>query len=129
MMTIYARIENGVVFELYETDLDINDFVHPSLVWVPCSGEVRAGWLYDGGFSSPPEVSNEELARVALEARDSLLREAAIRVDPLQDAVDHETATPAEVVELKKWKQYRVDLNRIDGQSGWPSNFEWPAQP
>ncbi|EIU5455941.1 TPA: tail assembly chaperone [Pseudomonas aeruginosa] len=61
--------------------------------------------------------------------RDTLLQEATLRIAPLQDAIDLDEATQAEVVELKAWKQYRVALNRVDQQAGYPSLVEWPVPP
>lgn len=71
----------------------------------------------------------EALTRQALEERDSLLAIAAIRIAPLQDAVDLEKATGDEKAALLKWKGYRVDLNRIEEQEGFPLEFDWPTQP
>jgi hypothetical protein len=61
--------------------------------------------------------------------RDSLLSLAAIRIAPLQDAVDIDDATAADVALLKKWKQYRVALNRIQDQAGFPGQVDWPVAP
>lgn len=66
---------------------------------------------------------------VATAERDRLLGLAAIRVGPLQDAVDLGTASKAESASLKAWKQYRVDVNRIQSQAGFPDKIEWPAFP
>ncbi|WP_236411106.1 tail fiber assembly protein [Pseudomonas syringae] len=43
--------------------------------------------------------------------------------------MDLEEATSAEVALLKKWKQYRIAVNRIQDQSGYPSSIEWPVEP
>ena len=75
----------------------------------------------------PP--TDSELKASALSERDALLAVAAIRIAPLQDAVDLEVATAAEVKTLKKWKQYRVDLNRISEMPGFPADFDWPKLP
>lgn len=61
--------------------------------------------------------------------RDQLLQLAALRIAPLQDAVDIGTATEAEAAMLLSWKQYRVALNRISEQPGYPSEITWPAAP
>ncbi|MFK8331786.1 tail fiber assembly protein [Pseudomonas sp. BJa5] len=66
---------------------------------------------------------------LALAKRDSLLQMAAIRIAPLQDAVDIEEATDAEKVELVLWKKYRVALNRVEDQPGYPDSISWPAIP
>lgn len=48
---------------------------------------------------------------------------------PLQDAVDIDDATDDDVLNLKKWKTYRVALSRLSTQEGYPTNFEWPDIP
>lgn len=50
-------------------------------------------------------------------------------IAPLQDAVDLEDATDAELVMLKEWKRYRVALSRLPDQVGYPSEINWPVQP
>lgn len=77
----------------------------------------------------PPELTLEDLRRIALGQRDDLLGIAALRIAPLQDAVDLDDATQEEVSLLKKWKQYRILLNRIHDQPEFPSSIEWPAEP
>ena len=68
------------------------------------------------------------LARV-LSERDGLLYEAGLRIAPLQDAIELDRATPEDEAVLLKWKGYRVDLDRIEDQSGFPSNVQWPSKP
>ncbi len=48
-------------------------------------------------------------------------------IAPLQDAVDLDDATEAEVAALKAWKKYRVALNRLPEQPGYPTDIDWPA--
>lgn len=50
-------------------------------------------------------------------------------VVPLQDAVDLDEATEAEAALLKEWKRYRVALNRLPEQPGYPAEIDWPAPP
>jgi len=59
-------------------------------------------------------------------ARDNFLAEAALRIAPLQDAVDIGDASPAEEAKLLAWKKYRVALNRLD-LSVEP--VAWPEKP
>lgn len=61
--------------------------------------------------------------------RDELLGMAALRIAPLQDAADLGKATDAEASLLLSWKQYRVDLSRIEQQSGFPTVIDWPESP
>lgn len=80
-------------------------------------------------LADPPPMSIEEVKAAAYAERDSKLTLAGLRISPLQDAVDLEEATASEVALLKKWKQYRVALNRIDQQEGFPENIDWPVAP
>ncbi|WP_236066334.1 tail fiber assembly protein [Pseudomonas palmensis] len=50
-------------------------------------------------------------------------------IAPLQDAVDIDDATAAEVLSLKAWKKYRVALSRLPEQPGYPVDIDWPAPP
>ncbi|MFP5424685.1 MAG: tail fiber assembly protein [Gammaproteobacteria bacterium] len=50
-------------------------------------------------------------------------------IAPLQDAVDLDEATEAEISTLKEWKRYRVTLNRLPDQEGYPAEIDWPAPP
>lgn len=54
----YARIENGVVPELFETPpgVKIEDCFYPSLVWIEVTDQpqVQPGWTYSGGVFSAP---------------------------------------------------------------------------
>ncbi|WP_395607318.1 tail fiber assembly protein [Pseudomonas sp. B22129] len=50
-------------------------------------------------------------------------------VAPLQDAVDVDEATQTELSALKAWKKYRVALNRVPEQIGYPEAVEWPDVP
>ncbi|SOE50872.1 Tail fiber assembly protein [Orrella dioscoreae] len=61
--------------------------------------------------------------------RQALLADAALRIAPLQDAVDLGTATEEETAKLLAWKRYRVELNRIEQQDGYPRTIGWPTPP
>ncbi|MGV0315139.1 tail fiber assembly protein [Pseudomonas putida] len=54
---------------------------------------------------------------------------ADMAIAPLQDAVELDDATPAEAEALKAWKRYRVALNRLPEQPGFPETIEWPELP
>ena len=77
----------------------------------------------------PLPPSEEDLSVQAKETRDKLLAVAANRMGPLQDAVDTNTATAAERQNLVAWKQYRIALNRIEQQGGFPQSIVWPVSP
>ncbi|MEW5546749.1 tail fiber assembly protein [Pseudomonas soli] len=50
-------------------------------------------------------------------------------IAPLQDAVDLDEASELEQQHLRAWKRYRVALNRLPDQDGFPDNLQWPAAP
>ncbi|MBT0338421.1 tail fiber assembly protein, partial [Morganella morganii] len=59
--------------------------------------------------------------------KQSLLSEATVIIDPLQDAVELGMVTPEEESALKEWKRYRILLSRVD-TSTFP-NIKWPIRP
>ena len=75
-----------------------------------------------------PEILKHEGKCTATESKKQvLLSEASNMIAPLQDAVELEIATDEEIALLKKWKKYRVLLNRIN-----PSlelDDDWPHKP
>lgn len=72
----------------------------------------------------PPVTADQARAQ-----RDGMLSFAALRIAPLQDAVDLDDATAEEIAALKAWKQYRVALSRIEQQPGFPAAVDWPTPP
>lgn len=76
-----------------------------------------------------PIVTDTDLAERAKMKRDRLLSDAALRIAPLQDAIDLGAATAAEVQQLDAWKTYRVNLNRLEQQTGFPREITWPSEP
>ncbi|WP_256598018.1 tail fiber assembly protein [Pseudomonas sp. TKO29] len=75
----------------------------------------------------PPTV--EQFRQAALLQRDRELSIAALRIGPLQDAVDVGRATEEEAASLLQWKGYRIDLMRIEQQKGFPTAIGWPLSP
>jgi hypothetical protein len=54
-MKTYARIENGVVAELFTIDVDPAGLFHPSFHWVEAPPGVTENFLHDGTrFTAPP---------------------------------------------------------------------------
>jgi hypothetical protein len=75
---------------------------------------------------APIEIDPMELAQAEI----SRLRAFAdYAVAPLQDAVDVDEATDGEIASLKAWKKYRVALNRLPEQAGYPEIVDWPSAP
>ncbi|NBK38127.1 hypothetical protein EON09_06235 [Pseudomonas soli] len=72
-------------------------------------------------------LEQQRLEAVAEIARRRVQADQAIA--PLQDAVDLDEATEVEAALLKDWKRYRVALNRVLEQPGYPIEIDWPAPP
>jgi len=77
----------------------------------------------------PPPPTDAQLAAAAIGKRDRLLTDATLAMAPLQDAVELDAATRTEIALLKQWKQYRVAVNRVPDQDGWPREIVWPEKP
>lgn len=67
--------------------------------------------------------------RVVLAQRDVLLRDAVLRIAPLQYAEEIGDANHDEQLLLIEWKLYSVELNRIEKQVGFPDEITWPVAP
>lgn len=75
---------------------------------------------------APEPVDPLALAQVEA-GRLRAIADAAIA--PLQDAVYLDDATEDEMLRLTAWKRYRVALNRLPEQAGWPTEIDWPVLP
>lgn len=78
----------------------------------------------------------EPLPEPKPDPRAAALREIAQRrahadqaIAPLQDALDLDEANEQEQQRLRAWKRYRVALNRLPEQEGFPDTFAWPTCP
>lgn len=78
-------------------------------------------------LSNPPALTKAEESALAEARKASLMAEATVAINPLQDAVDLGEATSKEEALLKSWKQYRVTLNRMDLSSA--PDIKWPDKP
>ncbi|MEX5353684.1 tail fiber assembly protein [Pseudomonas juntendi] len=65
----------------------------------------------------------------AVDLNDKKLAEASMRIMPLEDAVDIGVATEEEQASLRAWKRYRIELNRVPQQIGYPLSIQWPLSP
>ncbi|QXH37730.1 tail fiber assembly protein [Pseudomonas muyukensis] len=69
----------------------------------------------------PGSAAQAEVARLRS------LADSAIA--PLQDAVELDDASEVETARLQAWKRYRIALNRVVEQPGYPAEIDWPALP
>ncbi|WP_433766626.1 tail fiber assembly protein [Pseudomonas putida] len=75
------------------------------------------------------QAANDQVLAVAVAESAKRRAVADKAIAPLQDAVDIDEATDAELLLLKAWKKYRVALNRVPEQSGYPGTIDWPVVP
>lgn len=68
------------------------------------------------------------LSSVEQETKDKR-NHAEYLIQPLQDAVDIDEATEADLSLLKLWKKYRVALSKVEAQAGYPAVIDWPVPP
>jgi hypothetical protein len=131
-MKNYAIVESGVVTNTIIWDGDTDSWSPPEgseAVALQEGTDVSIGYLYDGTFfSAPPKPAPTpaEILAANTTTKDALLAVATMAIAPLQDAVDLDDATAAEIAMLKKWKQYRVAVSRMDLVALNPS---WPVAP
>lgn len=80
-----------------------------------------------------PELENEQAREKAIADVNARIASALAvcnqAILPLQDAVELDIATPQEVDKLKEWKRYRVLLNRVPTQDGYPFDVTFPVEP
>ena len=93
------------------------------------SGAATAVDLFTGSTRVAQEFKRRGLAVTAadLASYSEILARCYIVTDA--DAVDLDDATEAEATALKAWKKYRVALNRLPEQAGYPTDIDWPAPP
>ncbi|MBO9332866.1 phage tail protein [Achromobacter xylosoxidans] len=110
--------------------LDGGDEEHQTLLEGQAKGKIIVA--DENGYpqlSEPPPATQAAVQAQILAERDFRLSQAAIRIAPLQDAADIDVATDDERALLLEWKRYRIALNRLDSEEGFPLAVEWPARP
>lgn len=75
------------------------------------------------------EARLKDIQAAAVFKRDALIREAMLRIAPLQYAEDIGDVSDEEQLALMEWKLYSVELNRIQHQAGFPTDINWPVAP
>lgn len=136
-MARYAIVENNLVINVMLWDGDTESWAPPesqTAALIPEGLRVTNGTPYvNGEFileviepEPPLEPTPQDVLKINTATRDFLLDAATRAINPLQDAVDNEDATAAEVAMLKKWKQHRSAVNRTVLTVERPA---WPDQP
>ncbi|NUT73456.1 phage tail protein [Pseudomonas sp. C1C7] len=83
----------------------------------------------DGTWKLDEAARLSGLKAEILVRRDVLLRDAVLRIAPLQYAEDIGDASQDEQLALLELKLYSVELNRIEMQAGFPNEVMWPITP
>ena len=126
-MAKYARIDNGSVAEIFETEQDITKLFHPDLIWVDITNvdpSPEYGWIYKAKKFSKPQI---DYKLINDNRKQELRLSAESNISVLQYAADLEMATPEESTLLTSWKKYLVLLSRVN--TGTESEVDWPEQP
>lgn len=114
---VFIPVELRYTSEFVETLVQIDD---PTVV---------EGYSYEDGVFNPPKVylpTQQEVFNRNKQYQEMLLSASALKLAPLQYAVDLEMATAEESALLLSWKRYSVYVNRVDLTKISP---EWPTQP
>jgi hypothetical protein len=138
-MKTYANIGDGVVQYLLPTDGDITEMFHPDMVWVDVTDAIppiASGWTaveIDGVWSfaaqARPVLTDAELRAAALAQRDALLAQANEATAGMADAFLADLLSDADRVMFKAYAVYKLALNKIDQQPGYPTTVDWPTSP
>jgi len=138
-MNKYARIYDAEVQELFSTDGDITEMFHPDFIWVDVTGmnpepavgwsacKEESGWVLAEPTVEPP--SDAELMANAIAQRDVLLQVANERTAGMADAYIAGLLDDADTATFKAYAVYKLALNKITAQPGYPREIDWPASP
>ncbi|HJR29339.1 MAG TPA: tail fiber assembly protein [Pseudomonas sp.] len=74
-------------------------------------------------------ATTDALKKKAARKKALLTQFSANMIATLQNALDLDIATETEIADLRSWKIYGVELNRVDIVGGAPQHSEWPTSP
>lgn len=109
----------------YEADGSQDEFILPGLVLI--SDEEASAIVAEQEKAKDP--SDEQLRHEVMTKCDQLLTVAGLRIAPLQDAVDLGKGTADTKEGLKRWKQYRIDVDAAAQKAESLETVSWPDQP
>lgn len=126
-MSIYARIENNKVAEIFETDGDIKEMFPDSFIWVDVTGEKtqpQYGWDYEKGKFSAPVIN---YASIAEQEKQYRMNVATDTISIWQTKLLLGRLGNSDKVKLNSWLDYIDALNDVDVTNA-PS-ITWPDAP
>ncbi|PXZ06208.1 tail fiber assembly protein [Gilliamella apicola] len=74
----------------------------------------------------PMKLTGEQIITQNQQFKESLLKEANIEIDILNDKLEFDAATNDDITLLKKWKLYRINLKKLDVND---INLTFPERP
>lgn len=142
-----AIVRQGAVWELVDdyrsqtaynkqtgqdTVVDTPGALPSTLTLMPPSSQFDVWDEQQGKWIKDEEQEGAWLIQQATSQRQHLMAEATQEIAVLTDALDPaiiDTPSPDDKVKLLAWKAYRVELSKIDQQTGYPRTINWPAKP
>jgi hypothetical protein len=138
-MRTYANIDEGVVQYLLDTDGDITEMFHSDMIWVdvssvstsPAEGwtAVEADGIWTFAAPVPPVPTDADLKATAMTQRDALLSAAGEATAGMADAYIAGLLDAADTATFKTYAAYKLALNKIEQQPGYPAAIDWPIAP
>ncbi|KJZ38045.1 MULTISPECIES: tail fiber assembly protein [Pseudomonas] len=134
-MSLYAKIEFGMVSQLLETDQGQPADSFPWFQWVDVTGVTDIGLsyrvLYMNGVWTFTKPTEQELRNDADAQKMKMLNEAVtwLLSNPLHYKVDIGSATPTDQALLLAYKQYFVAVSEVINQPDYPYTINWPVAP
>lgn len=98
-------------------------------IYAPAQGFAAIDWSQVVTAEGKAQAAADQLRATATAEIAQRRATADVAIAPLQDAVDLEEATLGETDALKAWKRYRIALNRLPEQPGFPETIDWPELP
>jgi len=103
-----------------------------ALTLIPPSSQFDVWDEQQGAWVKDDAQEDTWLIQQALSQRQYLMSEASQEIAVLVDALDPAIISDPsddDQVKLIAWKLYRVELSKIDQQSGYPRTINWPIAP
>ncbi|MEO6679956.1 MAG: tail fiber assembly protein [Pseudomonas sp.] len=136
-MKKYARIVNGLVDNIYETNNPIIEEFPTDQVWVEVVGDTLVDysyravntngvWSFDGSPYWQSELGNQ-LRRERAARLDKVINSVATTA--LLAKVELGLATAADQAYLLAYTQYCVAFSEVNKQPGFPLTIVWPERP
>lgn len=106
----------------------LSDRYYERLIKGQSEGKIIIKNEYDQPIlADPPLPTKEALIAKADSRKASLMSEASLAIDVLKDAVELGKATKEDEGLLLAWREYRVQLMRVD--TSLVPDIEWPVAP